>query len=175
MTMVEKKIELDWETMYYALRAAAESNEGEYTLNDCMFVCHTDWRRAELHYTDEHSDKVFDTSGISIMCCDDAEEYSGSCASIILERYNKWLERQVAEVATIFDATCWEQAEPFYWEVKGGLEEDVFRNCVWGWEGCQYSLQTLLDNGWNYGLDEQRTKELWKIAYWWVAEGCMRA
>lgn len=175
--MVVEKVETpSWETLFWALVESMEQNGKEVKIDDHFSVKHKEWSRGEMFYTDEHNIKLFDDFCINIVscCCEDAEEYAGEVTNILLDRFNKWYERQVHAVKTIFDATCWEQAEPFYDKVSDRTELDVLRNCVWGIEGFQYSFDTLMENGWNYGLPIERTKELWRMAYWFVAEGCMQ-
>lgn len=173
--MTEKVNVPTWESMFWALVESMEQDGKEVKIDEHVSVKHTRWSRGEMFYVDDYNVEVFSDFGISILCCEDDEEYAGEVASIILERFERWYERQVHPVKSIFDATCWEQAEPFYWEVKVGLESDVFKNCVCGIEGYEYGFDTLIKNEWNYGLPIERTKELWQIAYWWVAEGCMAA
>lgn len=172
----------DWQILFWALCESQETDK-EVAIDEHFGVRMHEWSYGELFftYTDEellHDGWLSTTTEVFVdngaMCCEDAEEFAAEVASGLLEQFGKWYERQRRPVDSIFDATCWEQAELFYLDIKSGLEESVFQNCVWGWEGMEYSLKTLLDNEWNYGLSIERTKELWTIAYWWVAEGCMR-
>jgi len=167
--MVEKIDVPDMETMFFWLCASAES-EKPYTC-DNFTVTHDWWGRAELEYEDEYCRKTFDDYGITILCCEDEEEYAWECAGILLERFEKWYGRQVHPAATISDVTCWEQAEPFVMELNH-TEELVYENC------CDYlyygeGFKSLIDRGHNYEISEQRTRELWTLAFYFMAEGCM--
>lgn len=171
--MVEKVQMPEWENVFWALCESMEQDGKEVKIDEHLSVGHKRWCHATLCYTDEYNVELFSDNGA--LCCEDEEEFAGECAAGLLEKLEEWYERQVNPVDNIFDANCWEQAEPFYDAVWERRERSVLQNCIWGIEGCEYNFDTLIKNGWNYGLPIERTKELWQIAYWWVAEGCMVA
>lgn len=115
-------------------------------------------------------------SSPNIWGCYSMTEFIDYTLPMMMELYEKWLAKQPKKVASIFDATCWGEAKPFFEEVWFGnnkLEESVLENCIWGWQGMSYGFDYLIENEWHYGLPIERAKELWRIAYWYVAEGCM--
>jgi len=164
-----------WLVLFGSLMESAEFDGKEVKVDEFVSVAMKHWYHGRLFVRCDGHTEIISTYRWTVLCCEDEEEWAGEIASILLDEYRKFAARTVSPVKTIFDAGCWEQAEPFYHEIDGSLERLVYENCVWGWEGMQYSLKTLLDNGWNYGLSVERTKELWQIAYWYVAEGCMEA
>ena len=173
--MVDKVTIPDWETIFFALCDSAMTDGAVVRIDEHFSVIHNWWAEASLFYNDRFRDefdsKLFDTSDIAIICCEDEEEYAGECASTILERFESWYGRQEHPAETIADVTCWEQAEPFVVELDK-RETAVYENC------CDYlyygeSFVSLMEREHNYGLDEGRVKELWKLAFWFMSEGCM--
>jgi len=169
--MVNKVDIPDWETMFYAVLESAETGK-EVKLGN-FTVKHKYWCDAELCYEDDFNCEFFSTWDISILCCEDEEEYAGECASTLLEKFEKWYERQpvYVEAKSISDVTCWAQAEPFVMELNH-TERLVYENC------CDYlyygeGFRSLIDRGHNYDVSEQRTREIWKLAFYFMAEGCM--
>ena len=168
--MVENVKLPDWEAIFYALLASAESRK-EVKVDDHGSVRHKYWGDAELEYDDKYERKDFDLWDWNIMCCEDEEEYAGECASLLLEKLEKWHDKQVKPAATISDVSCWEQAEQF---VRGlnHIETAVYQNA------CDYlyygeSFTSLIERDHNYGLPEDRTKEIWHLAFYYMAEGCV--
>ena len=167
--MVEKVDVPDMETMFYWLCASAES-EKPYTCGN-FTTTHSYWGRAELRYEDKYCSKTFDDFGITILCCDDEEEYAWECAGILLERFEKWYGRQIHPAATISDVSCWEQAEQFVMELNHA-EELVYENCCY----CLYygeEFWSLMERGHNYDVPMKRAGEIWDLAFYFMAEGCM--
>lgn len=168
--MVEKITVPELETIFYALIESAETGKLVH-IGDHFTVKHTFWGEADMDYTDRCADESFDTFGITIMCCEDEEECAWTCADILLERFNKWYGRQPNPVETVAEVTRWEQAEPFVMDLDE-REEAVYDNC------CDYlyygeSFASLIERGHNYEVPVERTKELWQLAFWFMAEGCM--
>lgn len=166
--MVEKVEVPDFESVLEAMLDSSEFDGAEVKIDDHFSVKHRSWGLAELFYSDDFCNKTFDTHRWSIMCCDDDTEFAGSCASIVLDSFNKWYGRQCHPVSAISDITRYEQAEPFI-DNLAGTERDVYMNA------CDYlyygeSLASLIERGHNYGLSESRTKEIWSLAFWYMAE-----
>ena len=167
--MVQDIVIPDQYTVFCALMESADSSKlvefGHFT------AIHKPWGNAELWYEDDFNSKRFDTFGITILCCEDEEEYASSCACILCERFKKWYDRQVHPAARISDVSCWEQAEQFAMGLNH-IETAVYENC------CDYlyygeSLASLIERGHNYGLPIERVREIWKLALYFMAEGCM--
>lgn len=167
--LAEKVTVPEFESIFWAFLESGESGGNEIKIDDHFSVSHKFWGRGELWYRDYYNHELFDDFGISIMCCDDEEEYANSSAAIVLERFNKWYERRSHPVDSIADVNCWAQAEPFI--MKFNFKEDsVFENC------CDYLyygelFASLIENEHNYGLPEDRTREVWNLAFWFMAEG----
>lgn len=166
------KIELpDWETMFDAILESAET--GKKVKFGNFAVKHKYWRDAELCYEDDFNFERFSTWDWNILCCEDEDEYAGECASILLRKFKKWYRRQpvYVEAKSISEVTCWAQAEPFVMKLDR-RERLVYENC------CDYlyygeGFKSLIDRGHNYEVSEQRTRELWTLAFHFMAEGCM--
>jgi len=168
--MVENVKLPDWETLFYMLCESAET--GKEVKYGNIEVKHEYWGRADLWYSDDfNTNKHFDDAFIAIIGCEDEEEYAGECASILLEKLEKWHNKQTKPVATISEVSRWEQAEPFVLKLNR-MEKAVYQNC------CDYlyygdSFANLIERGHNYDISKERTSELWKLAFYWMAEGCM--
>ena len=166
------KVEIPtWETVFYAMMDSAFN--GKEVKFDKFTIRHEFWGEAKLCYEDDFNSELFDTWDWSIYCCDDEEEYAGECASIVLHKFEEWYEKQTVYVKaeSISDVGCWAQAEPFVMELNN-TEELVYENC------CDYlyygdGIKNLIERGHNYGISEERTREIWKLAFYFMAEGCM--
>lgn len=109
----------------------------------------------------------------SIMGCESMTELIRYATELLLKRYEKLDKSRTRQVDSIAEITCWEQAEPFVDELDRA-ERAVYANaCDYHYYGM--SLQSMIDNGHHCDLPEQRVRELWKLAFWYMAEGCMAA
>lgn len=159
-----------WQVLFYALCESAETEKwvelDEHT--SCKMVS---WDHGELY--DYDHEKLFTSS--YVMCCEDDEEFVAEATTQLLEMYVKFIESQPKPVQSVDEITCWKQAEPFYDAVFecGGIVESVYENCYWGHYYGDYGFKTLIENDWNYGLPEALAYELWQVAWWYCAEGCM--
>ena len=161
-------MKLDWETIYDALLESAETRDW-VEIGDEFSVRMWPWERGQLHIY-EHS-KTFTSH--YVMCCDDAEEFTGETASYLLAAYERFLSRLPKPVQCVEKASCWEQVKPFYDAVMGSsqLIRNVYHNCYAGNYYGDYSFEQLMENDWNYGLPRELALELWRISWWYLAEG----
>ena len=172
--LVEKVKVPTWDDVYYALVDSAYENDGkkfvewrETRIDEHFSVKHRFWDTAVLFYVDNFNVEVFDDDGA--MCCEDEHEFAGECASGLLESFEGWYGKQNFEANSIADINCWDQAEQFVAKLDG-VDESVYDNC------CDYlyygeGLNDLIERGHNYGLSKERTAELWKLAFWFMADG----
>lgn len=174
--LVEKVKVPGWEDVYYALLDSGRKSEGkryedwkEVRIDEHFSVKHRFWHCATMFYTDEYNTEVFGDDGA--MCCEDEEEFAGECAGGLLAEFEKWYGRCVHPVESVEDVRCWAQAEPFVNELDR-KETAVYENCC-DYLYYGYGLGSLMKQGHHYDLPEERAREIWRLAFWYMAEGCM--
>lgn len=159
-----------WQILFYALLESDEKHDW-VDLGDGLSCKMFQWDHGELY--DESREELFESH--YVMCCEYEEEFTAEAASDLLEMYSKWYESLPKPIQCIEDACCWAQVEPFYAALYDcpKIVRAVFENCYWGHYYGDYGFQTLMDNEWNYGLPRELAYELWQLAFWYCAEGCM--
>ena len=159
-----------WQSVFYCLLESSESGEW-VNVTDAVSVKMRPWECGEL-YDSEH-EKLFTSR--YVMCCEDDEEFTAEAASQLLHDYAGFINAIPDPVQCIEDARCWAQAKPFYDAVMDAslVIRHVFDNCYWGLYYGDYGFETLMENDWNYGLPRELALEIWRIAFWYCAEGCM--
>ena len=164
--LIEKRNIPDWEIMFYTLLESAEKNDW-VDIDDNLSVRMYPWDCGELY--NREAGELFESP--YVMCCEDDEEFTAEAASHLLRSYEEWMSKQSEPVETIDEIHRWEQAEPFVMDLTR-QEEIVYSNC------CDYlyygdSFHMLIENDHHYGMDLERVRELWRLAFWFMAEGCM--
>lgn len=159
-----------WQVLFYALLESAEKNSW-VDIDEHVSVKMRQWDGGDL-YDNDHG-KMFGSP--YVLCCEDEEEFTAEATTILLEKYVKYIESLPKPVQTVDEITCWAQAKPFYEALDDcpRIVRAVYENCYWGHYYGDYGFTALMDNDWNYGLPRELAYELWVIAFWYCAEGCM--
>lgn len=164
----------DWQDLFYSLLESDET--GDWVKIDEHVSCRMYPRCAELY--DYDHEELFDSP--YFMCCEDREEFVAESAASLLEKYREFMGSRPTPVQCVEQAHCWEQVKPFYELLEWGSNipysmkeriRAVYENCVAGLYYGDYGFETLMDNGWNYELPRALALELWRIAFWYLAEG----
>lgn len=165
----------DWQVLFYSLLESAETCDW-VDIDEHLSCKLAQWDSAELY--DSHYGELF-TQGY-VMCCEDEEEFAAEMASGLLKEYRRYVEGIPEPVQCVEQANCWQQVKPFYELLEWGSNipysmkeriRAVYENCVAGLYYGDYGFETLMDNGWNYELPRALALELWRIAFWYLAEG----